>query len=214
MDEQVCRVVGIDRIDGDTGAGAREDRRAAVADRLVDLVEDPPGKRLDVLGRSGRIEDHHEFVSAEPHAKIRCAAGAAHPLRGFDEHQVAGRMPEGVVDLLEPVEIELQDRQPFVSAMRAFEQGLEMVGQECAIVQACQAVMDGDVGHRVAGRDQFLRAMPHDLRHRPENHQRDQHDDADRCKEQPPMKCEKRIESHSSAVRNCFFQRGVSGHCR
>ena len=66
-------------------------------------------------------------------------------------------MAERVVDLLEAVEVELHHRQPFAPAVRALDQRVEMVGQEGAVVQAGQAVMDRDEGHRVARVDQFMR---------------------------------------------------------
>ena len=112
MNQQIFRIVGIDGIDGNAGAGARKDGRALEDDRLVDLLQDAPGQHVDVLGAAGAIEDHHEFVAAKARAQIRRAAGIAHALRGDDQHIVAGGMAERVVDLLEPVEVELDHRQP------------------------------------------------------------------------------------------------------
>ena len=61
-------------------------------------------------------EDHDELVAAEAHAQIGRAAGIAHALRGDDQHIVAGGMAERVVDLLEPVEVELDHGEPFARA--------------------------------------------------------------------------------------------------
>ena len=125
-------------------------------------------------------QDHDELVAAEPDAKVRGAAGIAHALGGHDEHVVAGGMAERVVDLLEAVEVELQHGQPFAAPVRALDQRIEMVGEEGAVVQAGQPVMDGDEGHGVARIDQFVRAAQDHVRHRAEDEQRYQDDDADR----------------------------------
>ena len=184
--EQVLGVVGVDRIDGDAGAGARKDRGAVEIDRLVDARKDALGDAVDVLAGAGARQDHDELVAAEPDAEVRGAAGIAHALGGHDQHVVAGGVAERVVDLLEAVEVELQHGQPLAAPVRALDQRVEMVGEEGAVVQAGQPVMDGDEGHRVARIDQLVRAPQDHFRHRPEDEQRHQDDDADRREEQRP----------------------------
>ena len=187
MDDQVLGVVGIERIDGDAGAGARMDRGAVEIDRLVDARQNAPGDHIDVLAGAGARQDHDELVAAEPHAEVGGAAGVAHALRGDDQHIVAGGVAERVVDLLEAVEIELQHGEPLAAPVRALDQRVEMVGEEGAVVQARQPVMDGDEGHRIARVDQLMRAAQDHLRHRPEDEQRHQDDDADGGEEQRPV---------------------------
>ena len=111
MHDQVVGVVGIDRIDGDAGAGAGKDGGALEADRLVDAVEDALGDHVDVFAvLPAPLQDHHELVAAEPHAEVGGAAGFAHALGGDHQHIVAGGVAERVVDLLEAVEVELHAR--------------------------------------------------------------------------------------------------------
>ena len=105
------------------------------------------------------------------HAEVGGAAGVAHALRGHDQHVVAGGMAQRVVDLLEAVEVELQHGEPLAAPVRALDQRVEMVGEEGAVVQARQPVMDGDEGHRVARIDQLVRAAQDHLGHRPEDEQ-------------------------------------------
>ena len=199
MHEQVLGVVGVDRIDGDAGAGARKDGGALEIDRLVDARQDALGNAVDVLAGAGARQDHDELVAAEPHAEVGGAAGFAHALRGDDEHIVAGRVAERVVDLLEAVEIELQHGEPFAAPVRALDQRVEMVGEEGAVVQAGQPVMDGDEGHRVARIDQLMRAPQDHVRHRPEDEQRHQDDDADRREEQRPVHAEHLVAAAPAA---------------
>ena len=184
MDDQVLGIFRVDRIDGDAGAGAGQDRGAMEADRLVDPLHDAPRHHVDVFGVAGTLEDHHEFVAAEPHAEIRRPAGLAHALRRHDEHIVAGRMAERIVDLLEAVEVDLDDRHALVAAPRPLDQRIEVIGQEGPVVQAGQPVMDGDEGHRIARIDQFVGLAADDFRHRPEDEQGDQDDDGDGGEEQ------------------------------
>ena len=153
--------------------------------------------------RAGAGQDHDEFVAAEPHAEIRGAAGIAHALGGHDQHIVAGGMAERVVDLLEAVEVELHHGQPFAAPLRALDQRVEMVGEEGAVVQAGQPVMDGDEGHRVARIDQLVRRAQDDVRHRPEDEQRDQDDDADRRVEQRPVHVERASQPLLGRARRC-----------
>ena len=214
MHDQIVRVVGVDRIDGDAGAGARMDRGALEADRLVDAVEDALGHAVDVLAGAGAVEDHDEFVAAEPHAKIRCAAGFAHALRRHHQHVVAGGMAERVVDLLEAVEVELHHRQPLAAPVRALDQRVEMIGKEGAVVQAGQSVMNGDEGHRIARIDQFVRAPQDHVGHRPEDEERDQHDDADGRVEQHAVHAEHAGQPGVGLRLDASAKRGVAGQRR
>ena len=162
--EQILRIVGIDRIDGDAGAGARKNGRAVENDRLVDAAPGCAWRGVDVFAGAGPVQDHDEFVAAKPHAEIGRAAGIAHALRGHDQHVVAGGMAERIVDLLEAVEVELEHGQPFAPAVRALDQRVEMVGEEGAVVQAGQSVMHGDEGHGVARIDQLMRLAQDGIR--------------------------------------------------
>ncbi len=214
MDDEVLRIVGVDRIDGDAGAGARQDGRALEADRLVDARQDALGDAVDVLAAAGARQDHDELVAAEAHAEIGGAAGFAHALGGDDQHVVAGGMAERVVDLLEAVEVELDHGEPLAAAVRGLEQRVEMVGQEGAVVQAGQPVMDGDEGHGIARVDELVRAPQDHLRHRPEDEQRHQHDDADGGVEQRPVHAEHLVETRLGERVDAVAERLVAGERR
>ena len=174
-----------------------------------------PGDRIDVLAGAGARQDHDELVAAKPHAEVGGAAGVAHALRRDDEHIVAGRVPQRVVDLLEAVEIELQHGEPFAAPVRPLDQRVEMVGEESAVVQAGQPVMDGNEGHRIARVDQLMGALQDHLRHRPEDEQRHQDDDADGGEEQRPVHAQHLVEPRigesidTVAKRDVAVERGV-----
>ena len=66
---------------------------------------------LDFLGRSTVLEHERELVAAEPRHEAALARRRAQPLTDHLEHAVAELVPEAVVDHLEIVEIDEQDRE-------------------------------------------------------------------------------------------------------
>jgi hypothetical protein len=75
--------------------------------------------------------------------------------------------------------------------------------------------VDGDEGHRVARVDQFVRLAQDDVRHRPEDEQRHQNDDADGRVKQRTMQVQQAGEAlvreggDAFAERRVPFERGV-----
>ena len=135
-------------------------RRAAVDDRdaeagthgeLLVLDGQRHGERLDdPLGRVGRglravgaLEQHGELVAAEAGGGVARADARRQPLRDLVEHLVAGRVAEAVVDGLEVVEVDEDDRQPVVLAPRAGDGVAHALAEQRAV---------GEVGHRVVER--------------------------------------------------------------
>ena len=131
-------------VGGGCGAG-RRDPDARVHVRLPAAEEERPLHRLqqrprDRLGRAlvGRFEQHRELVAAES------GGGVADPHRlldaagDLDEHLVADRVAEGVVDRLEVVEVEEQHRGGAVPN----QGGLDPLAQERAIGQAGEDVVE------------------------------------------------------------------------
>ena len=195
MHDEVVGVVGVDRVDGDAGAGAGQDRSALKADRLVDAAHDALGDHVDVFGCAGALQDHHELVATEPHADVGSTAGLAHALGGDHQHIVAGGVAERVVDLFEAVEVDLDDCHALVTALGALDQRIEMIGEEGAIVKPGQPVMHGEERHGIARVHQLVRLAQDDVRHRAEDEQRDQDDDADGRIEKRPMQGERAFEA-------------------
>ena len=93
------------------------------------------------LGGIGQaIAEHEEFVAAEAAYGVRRADGAGEPARNDAEHFVAGRVPEGIVDLLEFVQVAEEQRdRPRVTLSAG--QGLSQpVMQRCSVRQSGQRV--------------------------------------------------------------------------
>ena len=86
--------------------------------------DEPLGEPRGV-GRSRALgHDDGEFVAAET-GQERAFERRAQPLRDPAQEAVAGGMTEDVVDLLEPVEIDVEHREAFVRGRRPIEHGGE-----------------------------------------------------------------------------------------
>ena len=69
--------------------------------------------------RVGLVEDHRELVAAEPGEQVRrlqLRQRRGEPLHHRLQQLVAGRVPEGVVDLLEVVEVDQREREAGAAA--------------------------------------------------------------------------------------------------
>ena len=62
------------------------------------------------------LGQHDELVAAQPDHHVVVANAGAQPIRRGDQHLVAGIVPEGVVDPLEVVEIQEQQRDGALAA--------------------------------------------------------------------------------------------------
>ena len=72
--------------------------------------------------------------------------------RAQAEEPVAGRVPEGVVDALEAVEVEEQDRDHAVAAAQAGQRLVEPLAQQLAVRQLRHRVVQGEVAGALLGR--------------------------------------------------------------
>ena len=99
------------------GDGHRDaDRGADLDDVMVDQiaiaepVDDPARQDRGVLVRADVLLEHHEFVAAEPGDEILRPQHVAQPVGDRAQQPVAAGMAERIVDLLELVEIDEQQR--------------------------------------------------------------------------------------------------------
>ena len=81
----------------------------AISDRLLDDRAQPAerGGGLVLVAHPG--QDHAELVAAEARDRVAGPYGGREPLAQLGEEQVAVLVPEGVVDLLEPVQVDDRD---------------------------------------------------------------------------------------------------------
>ena len=105
-------------VHGDADAGADRHLPALEPERLGEAVDDPTGEPVRVLRLHQARQDDRELVAAEPADGVAGTDRGAQPGGHLAEQLVAGRVPQGVVDLLEAVEVAEEHAQVGAAARR------------------------------------------------------------------------------------------------
>ena len=90
------------------------------------------------------VEQHQELVAAVAREHAARLLDAAEPRRDPAQQPVAGRVPERVVDQLEVVEVDEQQRHRAVAPARAGDRGAQPDVELRAVGQARQRVVEGE----------------------------------------------------------------------
>ncbi len=159
VDEVAALAGGLRRVHGDVGvahqlldavvrrgerhADARRDAhvRAGQVERFLQRLDDPPGDLHHLLPGAEILEQHGELVAAEARDGVAAAGRLDEPLRALVQHAVADRMAEGIVDVLEVVEVDEHDgyRPPVALADR--HRVLDAVAEQRAVPEQGQRVV-------------------------------------------------------------------------
>jgi hypothetical protein len=120
---------------GDTDAGGDEHLTGAGGDGHRERLENTFGERFRLTHDVLPVEQNEELVTAQTGHHLGRAVGGHQPSGHGDEHLVAHLVAQGVVDGLEPVEVEHEQgdraRTPLVLG-----QGVgESVGEQCPVGQ-------------------------------------------------------------------------------
>ena len=105
-------------------------------EREGEALTDAAGGEIEVVALELAAE-HGELVAAEAGRHVAGSHRAAEGLRDRDQHGIADRVPVGVVDLLEAVEVEEQHRGGPVTRRHVL---LERLGEPDAVGQPGEAV--------------------------------------------------------------------------
>ena len=152
------------RADADLAAAGQDQRLGEGGDQPF---RDGDGGRLLVDG----LEEHDELVPAEPRDHVARPHALLHEPAAPHQHLVPGRVPEGVVHLLEAVEVDEQQSHERAAALGPAERTAHQVRGLGPVGQPGQAVVRGLVRQREA-RDLALLVRGLDLVER-ELHPRD-----------------------------------------
>ena len=108
--QNVGGIAGAAVDDGNADRGADDD--VVAADRIgrAERIDDAAGDSLQRVGIGLAGGDDGELVAAEPGDQIVAAHDAAQPLRDIENERVADVMAERIVDVLEVIEIDVEDR--------------------------------------------------------------------------------------------------------
>ena len=129
--------------EGDADAGVHEDVVSVQVERKFLAFVDAVGHFLGREGGIGALNQHHELVSAEAGSGVGAAHALGQAQRELAQHLVAGRMAERVVDGLEVVEVDEEDRHLVLVAAQALERVRHAILEQQAVGQAGQRVVEG-----------------------------------------------------------------------
>ena len=108
---QGVRLVAVARGHGDADAGPHDDLMAVEIVGSADHLDESRREGGNVGRMIGRQHLHDgKLVAAQPGHDVLAADAAAHAVGRRLQQQVADRMPERIVDALEVVEVEAEDR--------------------------------------------------------------------------------------------------------
>jgi len=111
------------------------------------MLDNSPGETRGVLARFDVLLEHHEFIAAEPRHEILRAQHFAQPVGDRAQQLVAARVTQGVVDLLELIEVDKQQCRQLVGMMRNRQQTLDLVAEIEAVWQRRQLVVTRQMGN-------------------------------------------------------------------
>ena len=144
-------------IDGDAGAGADVDEVAFDRERLRQHLDDLARDEHRAVGTFGR-QQHCELVAAQPHDGVGPALQRLMQAVGdLAQQQVAHVVAERVVDLLEPVEIQGQHREPAMAALRAADRLREPVVEQRPVRQTGQRIRVRELADSALARGDAIR---------------------------------------------------------
>ena len=133
--EQRRAVVAVLRAQRDADGRRQPAFLAQERERLRQCVEESLGELAHVGFARDVLGEHDEFVAAEPRRGVGRANRVRDPLRHDLQHLVAGEMTEGIVDVLEPVEVDEQDGERLAVPSRHGQRVFEALEEGRAIVE-------------------------------------------------------------------------------
>ena len=125
----------------DADAGADLDQMIVDLVALAQIIDDAPGQVGGVLRAADVLLEHHELVAAEARHEILRPQHVAQAIGDRAQELVAAGMAERIVDLLELVEVDEQQRRELVGLARRREEMLDLVAEIDAVGQCGQFVI-------------------------------------------------------------------------
>ena len=153
----VGAVVGEQR---DADAAPRAQAQVADVERALELAEQAARDALRVAG-VGDGDDQPELVAAEARDRVARAQRQLQADRDLDQEAVALLVAEGVVDLLELVEVEQHHRELVAGSRRTADRVLGAVVEEHTVREARQTVVQRDLLRRRDLSAQAAHEPPH-----------------------------------------------------
>ena len=132
--------------EADSDAGARIHLLRLDVERRLESGEHP-GCNVGCLGRVlDAVEQNRELVAAEARHRVRRPNGDHEPLADLLQDGVSSCVTEAVVHSLEIVQIDEHDADGGSSAKGAHDRVLHAVGEQCAVREVRDGIVEGLVG--------------------------------------------------------------------
>ena len=133
---------------------ARTAKRAAVDDERQRELLEHLARRQHGAVDVGRRQDQRELVAAEPGHRVGLAQRAAQARSHELQQTIAGMVADRVVDVLEPIEIQDEQRERVAVAVCGEHGLLQAIVEQRAIRQIGEGVVIGEM------REALLRELP------------------------------------------------------
>ena len=144
--QQQVDVVSVSRIARDADARLDVQRQPVDEERLLERREDPLDHVLEDARRLADVRDEDaELVAAEPGHRVGLAHDRGQAARKLDQQQIAVVVAEGVVDLLEAIEVHQQDGELGALAICGLDRALDLLAEARTVRQPGQAVVQRQV---------------------------------------------------------------------
>ncbi len=131
--------------DGDPGADLHDQGQVVDDERVADGLDDPLRHRPAGVGRAraalGAGDEQRELVPTEAGGQLARAEHRGDARTDLAQDLVAAVVPERVVDLLEPVEVEQHDADAAPTGRRGEQLRLELAGEGGAVGEAGERVV-------------------------------------------------------------------------
>ena len=136
---------------GDPDAGVQHGRDAVEQERARDRVLQAAGELGGHPAVGQPAQQHGELVAAEPGERVAAAHDALQARGDLLQQAVARVVPERVVDLLEAVEVDQQQRGGLAAALGRGQRGLHPVVEQRAVGEVGEVVVQGLVAQAARG---------------------------------------------------------------
>ena len=143
-------------------AGPAPDGLAVHVDGSAEGLQDPVPHRRGLGGRAGG-QQHGKFVPAQPGHHVLLADAGSDPLPHFDQYLVADRVAQGIIDALEGVKVQQQQRRRHPAVVRLRLGLVDGADQRGAVVEARQGIGEGHLLQLPVGRLEHLGPRFHAL---------------------------------------------------
>jgi hypothetical protein len=129
--------------EGNANATGDAQGEPQVRDVLGQGQQQAVGDRVDVLWMLEALQQHDELIASQPGHRVCIANAGLKPLGHFLQNGIACLVTQGVIDVLESVQVQEEDGAPLTPAFAAEDGPIEAILQQGAVGQLCEGVVEG-----------------------------------------------------------------------